>query len=32
MIRHIFATVLATLAITAQASGSYDLNFEAQDQ
>jgi hypothetical protein len=32
MIRHIFATVLATLAITAQASGSHDLEFEARDQ
>jgi hypothetical protein len=32
MIRHILATVLATLAITAQASGSHDLEFVAQDQ
>ena len=31
MIRHTIATILAMLAITAQASGSYDLEFEARD-
>ena len=32
MIKTIFVTILALASLTAGASGSYDLNFEAQDQ